>query len=355
LSFESCIDIKTSQLHLIRGADTDLDLRTLDRISRRPFFHPDDSVEDKFQTQLEVEFEVLLGSLWTNIVEPVLDFLGYKVSGISITERKYIETKYKDPKSPEELPRVTWCATGPLAFAPIHAAGLYSSESPRTFDFIISSYTPTLGSLLNEHTSSMPKPSIVAIGQAATSGQSPLPGTIDELDEIEKASQKFVFTRIEGEQATPSNVLHAMQNHSWVHLACHASQATDNPSASAFHLHGGELSLSAISQAVLEKAEFAFLSACQTATGHEGMPEEAVHLAGGMLVAGFPAVVATMWSIYDEDASILAGSFYSELLREEEPDRREFARALHNAVGGLRSKVGERRFTRWVPFIHLGR
>ena len=37
----------------------------------------------------------------------------------------------------------------------------------------------------------------------------------------------------------------------------------------------------------LEPAELAFLSACQTATGYEKLPEEAVHLVAGMLAAGF--------------------------------------------------------------------
>ena len=32
--------------------------------------------------------------------------------------------------------------------------------------------------------------------------------------------------------------------------------------------------------------DFAFLSACETATGEEAVPDEALHITGGMLAAG---------------------------------------------------------------------
>jgi CHAT domain-containing protein len=45
----------------------------------------------------------------------------------------------------------------------------------------------------------------------------------------------------------------------------------------------------------LSKAFLAFLSACETARGDEGQPDQTVHLAATMLFAGFRSVVATMW------------------------------------------------------------
>ncbi|CAG8697403.1 9223_t:CDS:1, partial [Acaulospora colombiana] len=51
---------------------------------------------------------------------------------------------------PDILPRIWWCATGPLAFLPIHAAGIYDpgSVDSQISDYVISSYTPTLSALL---------------------------------------------------------------------------------------------------------------------------------------------------------------------------------------------------------------
>ena len=83
-------------------------------------------------------------------------------------------------------------------------------------------------------------------------------------------------------------------------------------------------------------AELAFLSACQTAKGDSELPEEAIHLAAGMLMAGYGSVVGTMWSIRDDDAPIVAEKFYTYLIGEAGGDSTKAAYALHNAVGHLR-------------------
>jgi CHAT domain-containing protein len=47
------------------------------------------------------------------------------------------------------------------------------------------------------------------------------------------------------------------------------------------------LKLSTIITKQFLHADFAFLSACQTATGDEKLSEEAVYLAAGLLLAGY--------------------------------------------------------------------
>lgn len=84
------------------------------------------------------------------------------------------------------------------------------------------------------------------------------------------------------------------------------------------------------------------------------MPDEAIHLAAGMMVAGYPAVIATMWSISDTDAPMIADQVYGQLVSDGKLDCRLVARALHAAVGVLRDSIGERAFSRWVPYIHMG-
>lgn len=111
-------------------------------------------------------------------------------------------------------------------------------------------------------------------------------------------------------------------------------------------------------QKSLDHAEFAFLSACQTATGDEKLPEEALQLAAGMLMAGYHTVLATMWSIKDDDAPLIADEVYSRILNASvvpvKADSTRAAYALHQAAQCLREKVGEKEFIAWVPFIHLG-
>lgn len=195
---------------------------------------------------------------------------------------------------------------------------------------------------------------ILAVGQTSAAGLSELPGTAVELAKIEAQVGKQCVTRLESERATPVAVLDGMGKHSWVHLACHATQNSTDPTESAFYLHKGTLDLASITRQELKQAEFAFLSACQTATGDDKLSEEAVHLAAGMIMAGYPSVIATMWSIHDDDAPLLAEKVYAHLVGGGTPDARRAAKALHLATKCLREKVGVDAYARWVPYIHIG-
>jgi hypothetical protein len=55
----------------------------------------------------------------------------------------------------------------------------------------------------------------------------------------------------------------------------------------------------------LSHTELAFLSAGETAKGDAKLPDEAIHLAAGMLMAGYGSVVATMSPIGSGDAAII--------------------------------------------------
>lgn len=227
----------------------------------------------------------------------------------------------------------------------------------KTSDFVVSSYTPTLTALLEPL--SVKKQAfmgILGVSQPSTPGQSPLPNAEEELQHIEKLSSGLVVHSLLGEQATIESVLAAMEKYSWVHLACHAEQNISEPTQSAFHLYDGSLPLSKIITKSFPHADFAFLSACQTATGNEDLSDEAVHLAGGMLAAGYKSVIATMWSIRDKDAPSVAAEVYCRLVSPE-PNSSCAAYALHHAVQCLRKKQeesGQSSFFSWVPFIHVG-
>jgi CHAT domain-containing protein len=149
-----------------------------------------------------------------------------------------------------------------------------------------------------------------------------------------------------------------MQEHECVHLARHGTQDPREPTASAFLLDDGRLALSQLMHTSLPRAELAVLSACQTARGDEDLPEEAVHLAAGMLAAGFRSVVATMWSINDANGPVLSDAFYAALARrravQKDGDPQRVAHALHEAVDRPKESVGEQNFMRWAPFVHFG-
>ena len=224
-------------------------------------------------------------------------------------------------------------------------------------DIVVSSYTPSLTALLKlDKEQPSRKFKLLAVAQPSTPRQSRLPSTTLEVAEIRKHLGSHSMMELGGADATVERVIKGLSHCGWVHLACHGSQNHSDPTKSALMLEDGRLEIGRITRSLLPTtAEFAFLSACQTASGDETLPEEAVHLAAGMLFLGYGSVIATMWSIRDKDAPVVADEVYRRLLSVEQPDSTQAARALHYAVARLRRESPEISFLSWVPFIHIGR
>jgi CHAT domain-containing protein len=189
-------------------------------------------------------------------------------------------------------------------------------------------------------------------GILAISQPQDLPKTVEEVQKIQKIFHGHSITWLNEENATVDMVLCHMRTHRWIHFACHASQNMKEPTSSCFRLHQGTLDIASIMRESFH-GDFAFLSACETATGAESLPEEAVHLAAGIMMAGYRAVIGTLWSINDHDGPVIAQEVYSHLYNNGNPDSGQAARALHHAVGRLRTQ-DEHNFFSWVPFIHMG-
>jgi CHAT domain-containing protein len=190
---------------------------------------------------------------------------------------------------------------------------------------------------------------ILAISQP----QDQLPQTEEEIEKIQSIFHKDSITWLNRESATVDAVLRHMRSHYWVHFACHATQNLRDATSSRFSLHNGTLGIGQIMKESFN-GDFAFLSACETATGDETLPEESIHLAASIMMAGYPAVIGTLWSIMDKDGPLVTEQVYSHLYNNGSPDSRQAARMLHNAVAHLQMK-DEKNFLSWVPFIHLGK
>ena len=200
--------------------------------------------------------------------------------------------------------------------------------------------------------------------QPKAPGVSEIPGTTAEARSIhEKAVNSGVRAlKVEGDDLTVEECLDHLDEFSSVHLACHGLQHSEESLQSRFRFHRGTLELAEILQKNLKNADLAFLSACETSTGDENLADEAVHLAAGMLAAGYRRVVASMWSIGDTTAQKVANDFYDYLWRGREPDsERGFdgsrsAYALHHAIRKLRGNLGDTddAILAWAPFVHWG-
>ncbi|KAI0083201.1 CHAT domain-containing protein, partial [Irpex rosettiformis] len=291
----------------------------------------------------------ILADLWNWVVKPIMD----------------IVCTLETPSA--TLPHVTWCPTGPLVFLPLHAAGIYpknertSTPSQTIMDLAVSSYTPTLEALLKPRAQVTPDgqdPRVLIVSQPASplAINNPIPGTTTEAAIV--MSLVGESKPLDDADGTIQAVLEGMATHEWVHLACHGAQNHADSTNSAFILHDGRLTLSELMSHHLLNADLAVLSACQTATGDEKLPEEAVHLAAGMLNIGYKSVVGTMWSISDYVAPEVMRVFYTVMAEQVKAGGElQPAYALHEATKALRRSSGRggmNDFLRWVPFVHFG-
>ena len=203
----------------------------------------------------------------------------------------------------ESPSRLWWCPAGLFSFLPIHAAGIYDfslGDLEDISNFAISSYTPTLTSLLVPP--STPSPGLfkmlVAI-QPETNGHLSLPSTREELRKIEGhvPVSSLVKLGIPGAPSSVDAVLNHLSDIYIAHFACHGRQDLTYPLESALLLCDGPLKVSRIMSQPMPSASLAFLSACQTAMGDDKLPDEVIHLAATLLFSGFRGVVATMWSV----------------------------------------------------------
>ncbi|KAJ6553744.1 CHAT domain-containing protein [Mycena vulgaris] len=287
-------------------------------------------------------FGAVLGMLWFTVARPVIDALDLK--------------KQEDKEIPT---RIWWCPTGSFAPLPIHAAGVYEGDNPESLsDYAISSYTPTLDTLLASPPPKVHEPKMLAVIQPEIPGHRRLDlhFTLEELGMIERYVPWLTKLGTKEEPTSVERVLSLLPGTSFVHFACHGSQDLVNPLESALLLGDGDLKVSKIMQTPIQNASLAFLSACETAMGDENVPDEAMHLAATMLFAGFRGVVGTMWAMHDEDGPEVVDVFYNHIFgtsRESHPESTKAAEALHLAVKKLRTEK-KASFQRWIPFIHLG-
>jgi hypothetical protein len=302
----------------------------------------------------------ILGWLWDTVASPVLTRLG----------------QTKPPATGAAWSRIWWCPIGPLTVLPLHTAGHHqrhhrpdnAATTDTVHDRVISSYTPTLTALLHARSAPAPTgpPKLLAIGMPTTPEASDLPHVPGELDCV---NDRFpIDTRLQspirdqGHRPSPdtdsgptiSRVLAELPTHAWVHLACHGSQHSNDPTKSAFWLTDGPLRITDLAeQRDPGPRELAFLSTCQTAVGSPRIIDEAIHLAAAMQLLGYRHVIATLWSIYDSPAPDIADTVYAALTATGKPDANHAADALHHAVTALRAQYPTEPLA-WAPYLHTG-
>ncbi|GLY47600.1 CHAT domain-containing protein [Lentzea sp. NBRC 102530] len=254
------------------------------------------------------------------------------------------------PPAGAELPRVWWSPVGPLALLPLHAAGVHGGEW--IGDHMISSYTTTIRALrYARRAPSGGRPRQLIVSMPKTPGDEDLPNAEREAAAV--AMTVPGAKRLSADEANRAAVVRALADRTWAHFACHGNADPADPSRSCLALFDGPLTVPEIARLRLADAEFAYLSACDTARAEPTLSDEAIHLAGAFQTAGFRHVVGTQWAVNDEMARYAAGLVYDEVMGEGEPDAARSAAALHSVQAALREGFPNIP-SLWATFLHAG-
>lgn len=177
-------------------------------------------------------------------------------------------------------------------------------------NYAVVSYTPTLGVLMNARqalvvpTHKNSKVVLAAVSRPFTTKWASLPSVHKEVECVRNAipSVNSIFylgdveaQRLVSHAPTAKAILEHLPSASVLHLACHGHQNAFRPLQSGFVVQDTMLTVGDLMSLNLKNAFFAFLSACETAKGDKAQPDQVIHLAAAMLIAGFKSVVGTMW------------------------------------------------------------
>ncbi|KAG1766622.1 CHAT domain-containing protein [Suillus placidus] len=274
---------------------------------------------------------VLLRIVWDEIMLPIVNVLEH-----------VLKLKRRS--------RIWLCPTAAFTSIPLHAANPFQtradrSKEPRLEDLYICSYTPTLSALIRSRQMMKRRvaPSFVAIGQGQPgAGKGKALSAVDS--ELELVHQLVPATAnrttISGDAATRTGALQALEENTWVHLACHGKQDPTQPYNSHFVMRDEHLTLLDIMDRDIPHAEFAVLIS--------------LSYRPGLQFSGFKSVVGTLWEVDDAVAKHVVKAFYTYIFHPKEVgvmDPTKAAWALNCATHAVKKEVPlEQR----MVFIHIG-
>lgn len=296
-----------------------------------------------------------LAWLWRTCVKPILSKLGHHT-----------------PSSLETLPRVWWIGTGLASSFPYHAAcDTFAGPTENTFCRVLSSYTPTVKSLIytrervstTSPSSEFPR-KLLIVTMAKTPGARELPGVKAETTAIVGVVGTSIHVEIL-DQPDAVSVMRQLHQCKIAHFACHGISHSMDPSQSGLLLQTADIEprqdiLSVLNMCENRQAqgEIAYLCACSTAENQvETLVDEVLHVVSGFQIAGFKHVIGSLWPSGDDLCVEVARSFYTELCQDGSLNYtdRSVAMALHKTMSEV-SKSEEYRDMplKWAQFVHYG-
>ena len=219
--------------------------------------------------------------------------------------------------------------TGILALLPLHAAWAEDDNRPTgrryALDELLISYTPSAHALRQARLEAeQPTNTLMIVNNPDGS----LIFAADEVQAVQDAFKPTDIKHFSGKEASLEAVKAEMQKSHVLHFSTHGKASWVEsevgnmlPKSSGARLQeteqfklllaDGSLTLPDIFGLDLDHARLAVLSACETGVPGLELIEEVVGLPAGMMQAGVPGVVGSMWEVSDRSTALLMARFYS--------------------------------------------
>ncbi len=239
---------------------------------------------------------------------------------------------------------------GHLALLPLHAARYQVDGQQLHFlDEFDVTYAPSARALAAARRQALARSEaplrLVGVGNPLPHRKR-LPYARAELEEVAALFGEQSYPLYDA-AATKTALLEALPGASHVHLACHGLFDVEDALKCHVQLANGEpLTLrEMLSEDMFGTARLVALSACQTAiTEFRDIPDEVIGLPTGLVQAGVPGVVGTLWPVEDLSTALIMVRFYECYLRGDPGEGQgpmPPARALRRAQRWLRDVTAD--------------
>jgi tetratricopeptide (TPR) repeat protein len=211
---------------------------------------------------------------------------------------------------------IIFIPVGQLAMLPLHAAWKKDLSRPTgrlyALDELNISYVPSMHALWQASLSAgRPFESLLAVDNPD--------GTLS-FAEQEVGAILSLFTNcthLRGGQATVKSVNDALHDANVLHFATHGNAGWQEEEQARLKLADNKyLTLPDIFNIKLERTRLAVLSACETGAPSLKLIDEMFSLPAGMMQAGVPGVVGSLWSVNDMSTALLMQQFYKGWKRQ---------------------------------------
>ncbi|MED5803055.1 CHAT domain-containing protein [Gordonia sp. Z-3] len=259
--------------------------------------------------------------------------------------------------------RIWWSSLGNFALLPIHAAGIYPRkrrqlELPNRGQFecladhVLSAYLPTIAESSAREVST-PTRRLLYISTDADTDT--LAHSDDEYTKVKELLSDTPMTELLHGDATVQAVQDALPHHPILHVTAHGVTRDGEAFASGFRLADGILTLGHLANSQVPHGRLATLLTCDSARGDVSLPNEALHVAGAVMQAGYPNIVAAAMPLRDSSAVPVAEAVYSVIERSDGHLGQLIIEALHDAVAKLRrDPTSALDPLAWAPLAYFG-